>query len=118
VDLAVAFIGQYGPAARQSRSEAIPVWALRAEQRMQVARQGFRDHAGTLRHATDVARRQCPQSIGGLPRQLYTGIPHLQNKCTPPVTLKTIGACLECAEGIVADPSTYTLPPAGRQLAA
>lgn len=31
--------------------------------------------------------------------------------CLP---LKTLGACLECAEGIVADPNTYTLPRAHR----
>ena len=35
--------------------------------------------------------------------------------CLP---LKTVGACLECAEGIVADPSTYTLPRASHHLAA
>jgi hypothetical protein len=35
--------------------------------------------------------------------------------CLP---LKTLGACLECAEGIVADPSSYTLPRATHELAA
>jgi hypothetical protein len=34
------------------------------------------------------------------------------------IPLKTLGACLECAQGIVANPSDYTLPRVGHQLAA
>ncbi|MFJ5899743.1 RRQRL motif-containing zinc-binding protein [Streptomyces sp. NPDC093064] len=35
--------------------------------------------------------------------------------CLP---LKTLGSCLECFDGTLADPSTYTAPPAAHQLAA